>query len=127
MCLGVTPEIHALVDAMIDAGVDRLDLEAKESGFSWHKTDPQTGAPDSQHTSCPAPRRPARRPAALGERHRHPLGPNQRRDIQSMTRPRQVVGVKRGCKLVILASRNRTEKHNANTGVCCPPRTDVVY
>lgn len=30
-----------LCDDMIDAGVDRLDLEAKESGFSWHKTMPK--------------------------------------------------------------------------------------
>jgi hypothetical protein len=28
-------------DAMIDAGVDRLDLEAQESGFPWHKTIPK--------------------------------------------------------------------------------------
>lgn len=28
-------------DAMIDAAVDRLDLDAPESGFSWHQTMPK--------------------------------------------------------------------------------------
>jgi len=30
-----------LVDGMVDAGVNRLDLDARASGFSWHKTIPK--------------------------------------------------------------------------------------
>jgi len=30
-----------ICDAMIDAAVDRLDLDAPESGFPWHKTMPK--------------------------------------------------------------------------------------
>jgi hypothetical protein len=34
-------EYWRLLDARVDADVDRLDLDAAESGFSWHKTIPK--------------------------------------------------------------------------------------